>query len=91
MTSCEWDPAKAHSNFAKHGVHFADAVFALEDELALTMRDPFAKDEERWITLGTDAEGRLLVVIYTWRGSNVRMISARKASRRERQQYEAKR
>ena len=90
MTS-EWDPAKAHSNFSKHGVRFADAVSALEDQLALTMRDPSSEDEERWITLGMDAEGKLLVVIYTWRGKNLRVISARRASRRERQQYEAKR
>jgi len=51
------DPAKANLSFAKHGVRFADAVFALEDALALTMRDPFSENEERWITLGIDALG----------------------------------
>lgn len=86
--SYEWDPAKAHANFTKHGVGFADAVTVLEDDLALTMRDPFAEDEERWITLGRDALGRILVVVYTWRGENVRLISARPAAARETTQYE---
>ena len=63
--SYEWDPTKARANFEKHGIHFADAAATLEDELALTMRDPFSEEEERWITLGKDAGGRLLVVVYT--------------------------
>ncbi len=71
---CEWDPAKARLNLAKHGIHFADAVSALEDDSALTIRDPHSEDEERWITLGMDALGRLLVVVYTWRGEKVRLI-----------------
>jgi uncharacterized protein len=64
----EWDPAKAKANLTKHGIHFADAISALEDESALTIRDPYTEDEERWITLGMDALGRFLVVVYTWRG-----------------------
>lgn len=88
VVSYEWDPAKAQANFAKHGVRFADAVTVLEDDLALTMRDPFSEEEERWITLGRDAVGRLLVVIYTWRGETVRLISARPATARETTQYE---
>jgi uncharacterized DUF497 family protein len=72
--SYEWDPAKAQATFAKHGVRFADAVTVLEDDLALTMRDPFSEEEERWITLGKDALGRILVVIYTWRGESVRLM-----------------
>ena len=63
--SYEWDPAKARANFEKHGVHFADAATTLEGDLALTVRDPFSDDEDRWITLGKDAAGRLLVVVYT--------------------------
>jgi uncharacterized protein len=63
--SYEWDAAKARANFEKHGIHFADAATTLEDDLALTVRDPFPEDEERWITLGKDAGGRLLVVVYT--------------------------
>jgi uncharacterized protein len=89
--SHEWDPAKAKTNFAKHRVRFADAVTALEDDLALTIRDPFSEEseeEERWITLGRDALGRLLAVVYTWRGETARMISARLATARETNQCE---
>lgn len=85
---CEWDPAKAKANLTKHGIHFADAVSALEDDSALTIRDPYSEDEERWITIGMDALGRLLVVVYTWRGERVRLISARQATAQERRQYE---
>jgi len=84
----EWDPAKARANFTKHGVRFADAVTALEDDSALTIRDLSSEDEERWVTMGLDASGRLLVVVYTWRGERVRLISARQATRHERRQYE---
>ena len=84
----EWDPAKARQNLRKHGVDFADAVTVLEDEAALTIRDPFSEQEQRWITLGVDALGRLLVVVYTWRGDRIRLISARPATPRERRQYE---
>lgn len=83
----EWDPNKARLNVRKHGVHFSDALSALEDESALTMTEESAGGEERWITLGTDALGRVLVVVYTWRGSRVRLISARAATPRERRQY----
>ncbi len=83
---CEWDPAKAKANLEKHGVRFADAVTALEDEMGLTTQDP-SSDEERWITLGLDATAQLLVVVYTWRGDRLRLISARKATPREEQQY----
>jgi uncharacterized DUF497 family protein len=84
----EWDPAKAGANFAKHRVQFADAATVLEDDFALTMRDPFSDEEERWITLGKDVLGRLPVVVYTWRGDEVRLISARIATARENNQYE---
>lgn len=84
--SYEWDPAKARANVAKHGVRFADAATVLEDDLALTIRDPFSEDGERWITLGRD--GRLLVVVYIWRGESVRLISARLATPQEANQYE---
>jgi uncharacterized DUF497 family protein len=84
----EWDPGKVRLNVRKHGVSFADAVASLEDEGALTMRDPFSDDEERWVTMGRDVLGRVLVVVYTWRGERVRLISARKATARERRRYE---
>jgi hypothetical protein len=84
----EWDAAKARLNARKHGVLFADAVAALEDARARTMRDPFSDEEERWVTLGLDAFGQVLVVVYTWRGERVRLISARKETTRERRLYE---
>jgi uncharacterized DUF497 family protein len=84
----EWDGDKARSNFSKHGVHLADAVIVLEDERALTVRDLTSLEEERWITLGLDAFGRILLVIWTWRGEQIRLISARRATRKERRQYE---
>jgi uncharacterized DUF497 family protein len=79
----EWDLGKARLNSRKHGVSFADAVTSLEDEKALTMRGAFSDEEERWITMGMDAVGRVLVV-YTWRDESLRLISARKATVRER-------
>jgi len=83
----EWDPVKARSNLRKHGVAFADAVSALEDERALTIRDP-TEEEERWVTLASDAFGCVMAVVYTWRGDRLRLISARKATPAERAQYE---
>ena len=84
----QWDPSKARLNFRKHGVYFADAVTVLEDERALTIRDDSSDEEERWITLGMDSMGRVLVVIYAWRGECVRLISVRRAISGERHQYE---
>jgi len=80
-------PAKARVNFTKHGVRFADAVTALEDDSALTIRI-CPKTKKRWVTMGLDAFGGLLVVVYTWRGERVRLISARQATPSERRQYE---
>ena len=71
----EWDPGKAARNLAKHGVRFADAVAVFEDNLALTIREPYLRHEERWITIGMDMLGRLLVVVYTWRNEGIRLIS----------------
>ena len=85
----EWDPKKASSNFRKHGVRFADSLAVLEDERAITLRD-FEETEERWVSIGSDALGRVLVVVYTLRSQRVRMISARRATRQERTQYEEK-
>jgi len=83
----EWDPAKARANLRKHGVHFADAVTALEDARAISVRDE-TEDEERWITIGVDSLARILVVVYTWRDEQIRLISARPATRSESPQYE---
>ena len=82
----EWDIRKARANLRKHGVDFADAATALSDDYALTILDD-DPDEERFVTIGTDAMGRVLVVVYTWRGSRIRIISARKAESHERKQY----
>jgi uncharacterized protein len=83
----EWDRQKEKVNYAKHGVHFADAVGALEDERALTEPDDSAS-EERFKTLGMDFLGRIVVVVYTHRDEDIRLISARKASPRQRTSYE---
>lgn len=72
----------------KHGIDFADAATVLHDEQALTFRDRHAV-EDRLVSLGMDALGRILVVVFVWRGNVARLISARKATRREREQYEA--
>lgn len=84
--SYEWDPKKSASNLRKHGIDFADAIYALEDDLALTLEDDHP-DEQRFITIGADALARVLVVVYTFRGETIRIISAREATPRERRQY----
>jgi uncharacterized DUF497 family protein len=80
-----WDPAKARANLRKHGVRFADAVAALEDSGAISVRDQ-SEDEERWVAIGMDSLARLLVV-YTWRDQRIRLISARAATRTEARHY----
>jgi uncharacterized DUF497 family protein len=90
MAEFEWDEYKAFSNLQKHGVAFADAVSAVEDDLALTIPDDFS-GEGRFVTIGTDLLGRTLVVVYALRGDRVRIVSARRATRQERRTYEGKR
>ena len=80
--------SQAQQNVRKHGVSFADAVTVLEDDRALTERDMSNDAEERYATMGVDGLGRVLVVVYTWRGENLRLISARSATQRERRVYE---
>ena len=85
----EWDPHKAAANLKAHRVSFAEAVSVLEDEFALTREDPDAEDEQRFVTLGADAAGRLLVVVYTHREPDAtRLIAAWKANKTQRTQYE---
>ena len=84
----EWDPEKAAANQRKHGVDFAEAVGILEDVLGITIRDPDSEEEDRFIGIGLDRCARVLVVIFTLRGEQVRVISARRASSWERRQYE---
>ena len=85
----EFDPAKAAANLSKHKVSFAHAEQALRDSMAVTIEDPDAQGEQRVVTLGMDALGRILVVVHTPRGDRIRLISARKASRGESEQYHA--
>lgn len=85
----EFDPSKAVANVRKHKVSFADAEQALRDPLAVTIEDPDSEGEQRFVTLGMDSLGRVLVVVHTHRRERVRLISARKASRSELEQYHA--
>ena len=83
-----WDPAKAISNRKKHGVCFADAELVLYDPMALTMEDQHAEGENRFVSLGQDATGHIIVVVYTCRDNHVRLISARRATGKEKHTYE---
>jgi uncharacterized DUF497 family protein len=85
----EFDPSKAAANLRRHKVSFAHAEQALRDPLAVTIEDPDSQGEQRFVTLGMDSLGRVLVVVHTPRGDRVRLISARKASRGESEQYHA--
>jgi uncharacterized DUF497 family protein len=85
----EWDDKKADINLAKHGVGFDEACSVFGDPLAITIEDPLHSEvENRFITLGHSHQGRLLVVVFVERGNNIRIISARLATRRERKNYE---
>lgn len=84
-----WDPQKSASNLKKHGIRFSDAATVLDDTLALTIADE-RQAEQRFVTLGCDMVGRLLVVVYAYdEAENIRLISARRATRGERKYYEA--
>ena len=88
----DWDPEKARSNAAKHGVRFEEAMSVLSDPLALTIFDEdHSDDEDRWITLGLASADRLLVVVHTFderdERAYIRIISARIATLREQRQY----
>ena len=85
----EWDPQKAKTNLGTHGVSFGEAVTVLEDDFALTREDPDADDEVRFVTLGLSSLAILLVVVYVYRRPDiVRVISAWKANKRQREAYE---
>ena len=87
--SFEWDESKAKSNLAKHGVSFEEASTVFGDPLSLTIPDPaHSQVEHRSIVLGQSHQRKLRVVVHTERGDNIRIISARRASRRERKSYE---
>ena len=85
----EWDVQKAEANFKKHGVRFSETCPVFEDDYAITITDdgsdPLA---DRFVSIGTGAKERMLVVVYCFRGKNIRIISARLAEADERRQYE---
>ncbi len=84
--SFTWDPAKAAANRQKHEVDLADVTGVFDDPYALTRDDP-AADEDRFVTLGRDSLDRVVVVVWTWEGDAIRLISARRATPRERRHY----
>lgn len=82
--------SKAAINYRKHGVRMPEAIPVFDDPFAITITDDESDpDEQRFVSIGIGAMGRLLVVVYTWRGENIRVISARPAEAQEREQYEA--
>lgn len=87
-TRFEWDQSKAVANEKKHGVRFSEAVTVWNDEKARFMHDPeHSEEEDRWLRLGRSSEGKILVVIYCEWWSVIRIISARRAGRRESKRY----
>ena len=89
--SFEWDTNKARRNLAKHGVSFEESSTLFGDPRSLTIPDPVhSQVEDRFVTIGISHRGKLLVVVHTERGDNIRIITARPASRRERRTYEEK-
>ena len=85
----EWDEDKAEANLRKHQVSFDEGTTVFLDPMSLTIGDPLhSDDEDRYIDIGLSYEGRLLVVVYTERGSTIRLISCRRAKPEERRAYE---
>lgn len=86
----EWDAAKAARNLAKHGVSFDEGSTVFGDPLAGTIPDPqHSGDEPRFITIGLSTRRRLIIVAHAERANRIRIISARRATRRERRKYES--
>lgn len=83
-----WDRTKAAANLRKHRISFQEASTVLHDPLSTTFPDPTSEGEQRFVTIGTSALGHLLAVAHTERGDTIRLISARRATRRERGFYE---
>ena len=90
MLSFEWDTKKAHSNEKKHGITFDEASTVFADPLSLTIDDPLHSEiEDRFIIIGVSYKNRVLIVNHTERGGKIRIISARKATKKERFYYES--
>ncbi len=89
MLEFEWDSKKARKNLLIHGISFDEASTAFGDTLSVTIHDPLHSDEEdRFVLIGTSYKNRVLVVVHTERKDKIRIISARKATTKERKQYE---
>lgn len=89
MLKFEWDTAKANANLRKHGVTFEEAASIFADPLALTFPDPdHSVGEKRWISFGVSNRDRLLAAAHAERGRSIRIVSARKATRHDREIYE---
>ena len=89
MQTFEWDEEKSRSNFRKHKISFEEARTIFYDPLSITINDlKHSIDENRYIDIGCSAKGRILVVVYTERRSNIRIISCRRATKSERRIYE---
>lgn len=85
----EWDERKAQNNLKKHSVPFEEATAVFGDPLSLTIPDPLhSRFEDRFVTIGTSAQQKLLVVVHADEDDRIRIISARRATRRERKDYE---
>ena len=84
----EFDPKKDAANLKKHGVSLSDGDGVLNDPLAITVEDDSVEGEQRFVTIGMNLFGSLMVVVYTPRGDKVRIISVRKADPKERRAYE---
>ncbi len=90
MLSFEWDIKKAESNERKHAITFDEASTVFADPLSLTIHDPLhSEDEERFVIIGGSHKNRMLTVVHTERDDNIRIISARKATKNERSYYES--
>ena len=83
-----WDPEKAKTNLRKHKIRFSDAEPVFFDPMALTREDDDSEGEQRYVSIGLDALNRILVIVYTYRGADIRLISARRATSKERKYYE---
>ncbi len=91
MVNFEWDPGKARQNRRKHRISFQEAATVFGDSLAVTYSDPdHSQSEQRFITVGMSSAGRVLMIAHVDRNKNVRIISARKTTQRERKYYEEK-
>ncbi len=89
MLLFEWDPNKAKENIETHGISFDEASTAFGDTLSLAIYDPLhSEEEDRFILIGNSHKNRLLVIVHTERAENIRIISAKKATKKERKQYE---